>query len=161
MDNWQNLNYQYLINAIAIVGEALFCRVREAQNQSIEVLSDVREEFQVEQISMSVPSNLENLCTTFNLGDFERDLLLLCAGMELNPTWTSCCTAAQDNPKLDYPTFNLALSILKNPDWNALNPAAPLRRWGLIEVGNANPYYRSPANQRTNFALSHGYFSFR
>jgi hypothetical protein len=138
MDNWQNLNYQYLINAIAIVGEALFCRVREAQNQSIEVLSDVREEFQVEQISMSVPSNLENLCTTFNLGDFERDLLLLCAGMELNPTWTSCCTAAQDNPKLDYPTFNLALSILKNPDWNALNPAAPLRRWGLIEVGNAN-----------------------
>lgn len=138
MDNWQNLNYQYLINAIAIVGEALFCRVREAQNQSIEVLSDVREEFQVEQISMSVPSNLENICTTFNLGDFERDLLLLCAGMELNPTWTSSCAAAQDNPKLDYPTFNLALSTLKNPDWNALNPAASLRRWGLIEVGNAN-----------------------
>lgn len=138
MDNWQSLNYQYLINAIAIVGEALFCRVREAQNQSIEVLSDVREEFQVEQISMSVPSNLENICTTFNLSDFERDLLLLCAGMELNPTWTSWCAAAQDNPKLDYPTFNLALSTLKNPDWNALNPAASLRRWGLIEVGNAN-----------------------
>ncbi|MBV6622407.1 MAG: ATP-binding protein [Rivularia sp. (in: Bacteria)] len=138
MDNWQSLNYQYLINAIAIVGEALYRRVMELQNQSTKVSSDVKKEFQTEKISMSVPSNLQNICTTFQLSDFERELLLLCAGMELNPDWTSWCAAAQDNPKLDYPTFNMALSILKNPDWNALTPAAPLRRWGLIEVGNAN-----------------------
>ena len=138
MDNWQSLNYQYLINAIAIVGEALYRRVMELQNQPMKVSSDVEKDFQAEKISMSVPSNLENICATFHLSDFERELLLLCAGMELNPVWTSWCAAAQDNPKLDYPTFNMALSILKNPDWNALTPGAALRRWGLIEVGNAN-----------------------
>jgi len=142
MDNWQNLNYQYLINAIAIVGELLYRRAVETQNQTVEGLSDVQQSFQgkeqVAKVDMSAASNLENICTIFNLCDFERDLLLLCVGMELNPGWTSWCAAAQDNPKLDYPTFNLALSIFKNPDWNALTPAAPLRRWGLIEIGNSN-----------------------
>lgn len=138
MDNFPSLNYQYLINAIAIVGQVLYRRVIQVQKQSVEVLSDVQQDFQVKEVSMSVSSNLENICTIFNLADFERDLLLLCAGMELNPGWTSWCAAAQDNSKLDYPTFNLALSIFKNPDWNALTPNAPLRRWGLIEVGNSN-----------------------
>ncbi|MEL6460585.1 MAG: AAA family ATPase [Cyanobacteria bacterium J06621_15] len=142
MDNWQSLNYQYLINAIAIVGESLYHRAVEMQNQTVEELLDVqqnlRDKEQFGEISISTPSNLENICTIFNLCDFERDLLLLCSGMELNPGWTSWCAAAQDNPKLDYPTFNLALSILKNPNWNALTPAAPLRSWGLIEIGNSN-----------------------
>ncbi|MEL6166719.1 MAG: ATP-binding protein, partial [Cyanobacteria bacterium J06628_3] len=117
MDNWQSLNYQYLINAIAIVGESLYHRAVEMQNQTVEELLDVqqnlRDKEQVKEINISTASNLENICTIFNLCDFERDLLLLCAGMELNPGWTSWCAAAQDNPKLDYPTFNLALSILK------------------------------------------------
>ncbi|BAY81524.1 ATPase central domain-containing protein [Calothrix parasitica NIES-267] len=142
MDNWQSLNYQYLTNAIAIVGEALYHRARSIQNQSVEASSDVLSSFEVkgqENVALiSASSNLENICTIFHLSDFERDLLLLCTGMELNPGWTSWCAVAQDNPKLDYPTFNLALSILKNPDWNALNPAASLRRWGLIEIGNSH-----------------------
>src|SRR6185436_308566 len=33
-----------------------------------------------------------------------------------------------------FPTFGLALAALPEPHWSALSPAAPLRRWRLIEM---------------------------
>lgn len=81
-------------------------------------------------------SPLQKLCHTFNLSDFERDVLLLCAGMELEPEWGELCAEAQGNPKLNFPTLNLALMVLDNPCWDALTPEASLRRQRLIEVGD-------------------------
>src|SRR5262249_12727795 len=39
-------------------------------------------------------------------------------------------------PGRNYPTLSLALAALPSPHWSALNPAAPLRRWRLIEIVN-------------------------
>jgi hypothetical protein len=77
---------------------------------------------------------LDHLCHAFSLSSFERDLLLLCAGPELDGRFSSLCAAAQGDARFNYPTFSLALAALPDAHWNALTPTAPLRSWRLIEV---------------------------
>jgi AAA+ superfamily predicted ATPase len=89
-------------------------------------------------------SNLGRLCATFNLSEFERDLLLLCAGTELDSHFAPLCALAQNDKQKTYATFSLALSVLENPHWSALNPDSPLRRWHLIEVGGGQLLTQSP-----------------
>ena len=82
-----------------------------------------------------LPSAMDMLCAAFSLSAFERHLLVLCAGMELDSAVASLCGAAQGDPNRGYPTFSLGLAALPNAHWSALGPGAPLRRWRLIEVG--------------------------
>jgi hypothetical protein len=78
---------------------------------------------------------LETLCAAFALSRFERDLILLCAGIELDSAFAVLCAAAQGDSSRTYPTFSLALAALPDAHWSALSPEGPLRRWRLIEVG--------------------------
>ena len=64
--------------------------------------------------------------------------------MELDASFGSLCAAAQGDPARSYPTFSLALAALEGAHWSALTPAAPLRRWRLIEVAGAHPLTQSP-----------------
>jgi hypothetical protein len=77
---------------------------------------------------------LSNLCAAFGLSAFERDMLLLCAGVELDSGFAAHCANAQGDPRKTYPTFSLALAALPDPHWSALLPTAALRHWRLIEV---------------------------
>jgi ATPase family associated with various cellular activities (AAA) len=90
------------------------------------------------------PSALDRLCATFNLSDFERNLLLLCAGVELDASFSILCAAACGNEQRTYPTFGLAIAILENLHWSAFTPAGSLRRWKLIEVGSGSDLMSSP-----------------
>jgi len=81
------------------------------------------------------PAALDALCGTFGLSPFERAILLLCAGIELDTDVLAACTEAQGDGGPAYPTFSLALATLPQPHWSALAPIAPLRRWRLIELG--------------------------
>ena len=89
----------------------------------------------------SVPSDsaLGALCTAFGLSTFERGVLLLCAGMELDSTFAALCAAAQGDLRKTYPTFSLALAGLPEPHWSALLPTAPLRHWRMIEFTPGEP----------------------
>jgi hypothetical protein len=80
-------------------------------------------------------SALDRLCRIFGLSPFERDTLLLCAGVELSAGWEALCASAQGDPMRAYPTFSLALAALPGAHWDALVPAAPLRRARLISPG--------------------------
>lgn len=95
-------------------------------------------------ITSSEPSALDRLCTIFNLSEFERNLLLLCAGVELDASFSILCAAACGNAERTYPTFGLAIAILENLHWNAFTPAGALRRWKLIEVGSGSDLMTSP-----------------
>ena len=81
---------------------------------------------------------LEQLCGAFGLSAFERATLLLCAGVELDASFAQAVAAAQQEPRLSFPTFGLALAALDQPHWSALSPAAPLRRWRLIELTSSD-----------------------
>lgn len=89
-------------------------------------------------------SPLENLCRIFQLSQFERDVLVLCAGMALDGEWENLCATANNNSHRNFPTFGLALAALPASDWSALSPMSPLRKWRLIEVGEGNSLTTSP-----------------
>jgi hypothetical protein len=77
---------------------------------------------------------LDLLCRVFALSPFERDLLVLCAGVELDASFGALLAQAQGDPGRTQPTFALALAALPAAHWSALTPTAALRRWRLIEV---------------------------
>jgi hypothetical protein len=87
---------------------------------------------------------LEALGDAFGLSRFERTLLLLCAGIELDASVAPLCAAAQGETARTYPTFSLALAALPEPHWSALSPERPLRHWRLIDVGAGPALTLSP-----------------
>lgn len=86
---------------------------------------------------------LDQICHIFGLSNFEQELLLLCAGVELEADFASLC-ASQGDSQRTYVTFSLALAISSQPDWQALAPDRPLRRWKLLEIGAGNALTTSP-----------------
>jgi ATP-dependent 26S proteasome regulatory subunit len=78
------------------------------------------------------------------LSAFEREVILLAAGQELDPHWRSLCAAAHPSCQHGSPTWGLALAIVPTPVWTALQPDAPLRRWRLIEMGPSQALADSP-----------------
>jgi hypothetical protein len=82
---------------------------------------------------MPSPPALDVLCEIFSLTAFERDLLLFCAGVELDSACAADCARATGGGRS--PTFSLALAALADSHWSAITPAGPLRHWRLVEVG--------------------------
>ena len=68
------------------------------------------------------------------LSQFEKEVLFLCAAMELDTSLSALCAQAQDDPNRPYPTFALALALFADPAWEVLSPERPLRYWRLIEI---------------------------
>ncbi len=118
------------------------------QRLLMEALADVRRMVAgepAESAGEAVPAPaLETIAEGFGLSTFERNLLLLCAGMELDGGFASLCAEAQGDPQKRYPTFGLALAALPGAHWSALTPQAPLRRWRMIEVGHGGALTASP-----------------
>lgn len=142
-ENWQETNQPYLMVALSRVRQALERKTgRSLNGNEREIPPEVLQKMAAD--DESPPSALEQLCNIFDLSTFEEDLLLLCVGRELDASFPSLCCVAQDDPQQTYPTFGLALSILRTPHWSALLPSAPLRRWRLIEVEGGGVLTGSP-----------------
>jgi hypothetical protein len=92
----------------------------------------------------AAPAALDVLCELFRLSPFERDLLLLCAGVELDSGIAGLVAAASGEARAAAPTFSLALAALPGAHWSALAPTGPLRRWRLITVGSGPAALHSP-----------------
>ena len=76
------------------------------------------------------------LSEQFLLNTFEREVMLLCVAMELDPlTGQRCRTVNLDGAP--YPTFALALRLFDQGAWDALSPWRPLRAARLITVAAA------------------------
>lgn len=80
---------------------------------------------------------LETLSGIFGLTPFERDTLLLCAGMELDSDLASLLSDNFGN-KTAHLSMSLALSVLPGAHWSAVIPDAPLRYWRLIELADGD-----------------------
>jgi hypothetical protein len=79
------------------------------------------------------------LAQRLGLSDFERELLLLCVGMELDTRMPALCAQAQHDASKPWPTFALAFAVLDEPAWDALSPERPLRYWRLLEIHQPGP----------------------
>jgi hypothetical protein len=135
---WTEANQRHLSAALAVVRGAL------ERHAAGECRGAAAEQGQaLTEVEADLPA-LAALCATFGLSPFERALLLLCAGVELDSRFPALCAAAQGDPARAYPTFSLALAVLPEAHWSALTPAAPLRHWRLIEVGTGSALTLSP-----------------
>ena len=90
------------------------------------------------------PPALERLCAAFGLSNFEREIVLMCAGVELDSSFAEVLAESQNDPRRNFPTFALALGAFPDAHWSALSPAAPLRRWRLIETGAGDSLTGTP-----------------
>lgn len=142
--NWYQANYQYLMASIDRICQVLEHYIARKKNQPISAEPDIESALISAANNLPAPSALDQLCITFNLSPFERDILLLCVGMELDPNFEFLLANAQSNSKRAYPTFGLALAALPNPNSLVLAPQTPLQRWQLIEIGEGQALTQCP-----------------
>lgn len=88
--------------------------------------------------AMDPPPALHLLADQLGLTTFERDVVLLCAGLELDTRIPALCARAMGSAAQAYPTFALALSLFDDPSWDALSPQRPLRFWQVIGVSQSD-----------------------
>lgn len=122
--DWTRANQQLLV--------AEFARLRALLGdgdaaQAAEQLAQARAE-------MTAPPAIDQLAGLFGLGPFERDTLLLCAGVDMDAALAAACARAAGNPNRAWVSFGLALATLTDPHWSALAPEAPLRGLRLVEL---------------------------
>jgi hypothetical protein len=94
--------------------------------------------------SPSAPPALDALCAAFGLSAFERKVLLLCAGAEMDARFPSLYATLHGDPQRSQPTFSLAMAALPEAHWSALSPSRPLRRWHMVETGPGDTLTASP-----------------
>jgi hypothetical protein len=82
-------------------------------------------------------SAVDRISSMFGLTPFERDVLVLCAGVELESRLARACAAAQGDPRC-IATFGLALAALPDAHWSAVSRDGPLRYWRLVEVATGS-----------------------
>jgi SpoVK/Ycf46/Vps4 family AAA+-type ATPase len=134
--DWPEANQRYLMAAVGLVRSALERHARKSKDDANNRECDPAAEEALREAAQALPapSALERLCAAFQLSPFERDLVLLCAGVELDSTFAASCAAAQGDPRKIHPTFSLALAAFRGAHWSALSPSSSLRRWRLIEL---------------------------
>jgi hypothetical protein len=126
--DWTDANQRYLVAEFARIK----ARLRgEDEPTAIAALQQARD-------LLPAPAAIDLLSDAFGLSAFERELLLLCAGVEMDTEISQCCAETQSHPQRGCATPGLALGALTDPHWSALTPIRPLRRWRLIEVDESS-----------------------
>ncbi|HEX3528882.1 MAG TPA: ATP-binding protein [Thermoanaerobaculia bacterium] len=142
---WLEANHQYLLAAVdgvraALEAHAAHLAGRPAEDRGAAAAAAL----QRAAAALPAPAALERLTSIFGLSPFERGVILLGAGLEVDAAFGSLCAAAHGDGQRDYPTFRLALDALPGSHWSALSPDGSLRRWRLLELGPANALSASP-----------------
>ncbi|HYI49235.1 MAG TPA: ATP-binding protein [Allosphingosinicella sp.] len=121
--SWAELNRQWLAAAIGRLADRI--EAGDAGGSGGEAAVEDREtEF--------TPA-LVRCAATFGLSRFERELLLLVAGLELDARLRAA-VADKTADRQARASFRLALALLAEPHWDALGPDAPLRFWRMVEL---------------------------
>jgi hypothetical protein len=148
VDIWAETNKRYLMDLVGAVQQKLELAAARleagdgAEGQA--AVPAIAGEATPFPSSLAAPASIDRLTTVFGLTGFERDILLLCAGVELVSSFAGLCAAAQGDARRAFPTFSLALAALPDAHWSAISPGRPLRRFRLIEVQQATAVTLSP-----------------
>jgi hypothetical protein len=121
--DWTEGNQRLLVAEFARLKRALR---GEAAEDAGELVARCRAE-------LAAPAGIDRLAERFGLSAFERDLLLLAAGVEMDAEFAPLCAAAPGGAQRPWASFALALALLPETHWSALSPSRPLRRWRLLE----------------------------
>ena len=136
-ESWMAANHRYLQAALGVVRKRLELAIA-SMNAGVPAPADdagIRAACAIEEQArqaLSGPAALDVLCAAFGLTSFERGIVLLCAGVELDKAIADACLELQGDR---VPTFALALATLPDIAWGPMSPDAPLRCWRIIDIG--------------------------
>ena len=135
---WMEANQRYLSAAVAVVRAYVEDAAGGGERSASSIVDAERALAGAAKAAAALddPPALETVASVFGLSVFERAVLVLCAGVELEADVARLCGAG--------PTFGLALGSLPDAHWGAAAPGAPLRRWHLVEVGAGAALASSP-----------------
>jgi hypothetical protein len=133
MSTWWEENQQALLAALAEVRAALERHVEKGASRWGHRHAGTAESAAAASTPAQPPSAVDRITNAFGLTPFERAVLLLCAGVELDGAIAALCADAHADPAKPYATFSIALAALPEPHWSALAPDGPLRHWRLVE----------------------------
>jgi hypothetical protein len=125
LPTWHQANLQYLLTSLHRIRQALADGITRRQASPFTIPSQATLAPEALAVLQNNPPALDRLCHLFNLSFFERDILLLCVGMELAPDFEQLCAKAQGNPQRNYLTLGLALSIFPENHLSVLSSDSP------------------------------------
>jgi hypothetical protein len=126
-ETWLDANQRHLAAAVGVV-RALLERQLGVADEDPGAVDRARAALAAAEAALPAPGTLAALSAAFGLSAFERDVLVLCAAVELDSRLGTLLPSG--------PTFGLALALLPDAHWSAISPAAPLRRWHLVELAD-------------------------
>lgn len=129
---WQEFNQRELVREFAALHRRLEGDEDEDEDACRVTGSDAAAE------SAPEASAIDRLSAAFNLSPFERELLLLVGGVEMDSSLAERCAQLTGRSGVSAQrglvTFSLAMSTLREPHWSALSGSAPLRRYRLLTL---------------------------
>jgi ATPase family associated with various cellular activities (AAA) len=130
--DWRTANQAYLRAEFDAFKARLAVMTGSAEPSAVEAAALAAEEARSE---LPAPPAIDAVAAGFGLSAFERELLLLAAGVEADAELAQACGAV---------TFDLASALLPGACWDALAPVAPLRRWHLVWIGSGASLATAP-----------------
>ena len=132
-EDWAAANQRHLTAALAAVAHRLGAAIRPGHTEPER--NDDLPGAELPRSGAHAPFALDVLGAAFGLSSFEREVLVLSAGVDLDGSFAALCAEVNGDPARPYPTFGLALAMLPDAHWSALSPGAPLRQWQLVDIG--------------------------
>jgi hypothetical protein len=128
--DWEETNQRHLVVELARVRDDIASHLGSPSPARDEVVAPVDPDGERNDDQETA---LAAVVRAFHLSSFERDVLLLCAGVELDARFGAVLATGSDAAR-GVPTFGLALAAIRDAHWSALTPEGPLRAWRLIEL---------------------------
>lgn len=126
LDDWTSANQRLLV--------AEFARLKCRLTGDDAALAAAELDVDAARTQMPHPAAIDVIATAFGLSAFERAVVVLAAGVEMDDRIARLCGEATGQSHNPWATFGLALSMLPEAHWSALAPSRALRRWHLIGV---------------------------
>lgn len=137
---WPEGNQAYLVAEFVRLKQHLGAKTEDGAEVTVRAVQAVKKAKR----ALKAPAAIDYLTELFGLTAFERELLLLCAGVEMDSSLAAACAQAQGSPQRTYVTFGLAMAVLPEPHWSALTPFRPLRRFRLLQVEEGHNLTSAP-----------------
>lgn len=146
--NWNSLNQQYLAAMIQQLKDQLLKQSNHGAKQGTGkgntlISIDTTKLKPIAEAMPEMPA-IERLVQKMGLTNFERDILLLCAAMELDAGVADLVSSLQGSLTHIQPGLGFCLSLFKDAHWSAISPGGTLRYWKLIDVQQMQLVTRSP-----------------
>ncbi|MDB5285225.1 MAG: hypothetical protein JWR05_174 [Mucilaginibacter sp.] len=138
--SWVEGNQRYLMAAVSHTKLTLEIYQTRLSNAALAFeeneagLNVIQAQMDEVSAALPAPATLETLGNIFGLSSFEKALLVMCAGVELDSSFATLIASLRGNSHEFLPSFSLAFAALPNAHWSAISPNGPLRYWRLIEL---------------------------